>query len=918
MNPNNNNPYAQQGAMGNFQRPFMVQQQFVNPQFQSLQQPQQMTPQQQQLLLQQQQLLRQQLMMQQQNGMFGQGFSNQMTPMVMNPMMMPQTTQSNRMQSPHLQANSPQMSGFRPQRPQQNNQRAWTTSLTQQERMKVIQQLSQAVHRALPEQNPEKIENLAKSLEQHIFDRATSRQAYADHVNHQLQNIQEKALQTANGEGQLQNANGSPNTQQVRAQLGQDLGTMNQMQSMQQMRQEQPLFSPTDDFFSQPLDNIGSQDESPRNEPQQENTLERASPDNSNQRIFEGVRVTVLDLTEEEKQTVREHMQNAHSLLNAMGTIVSLLYAHGGNAESKRIEMLTQLQASLKAQIEGLKQDLYFIRPKTLLELPPSLQHMTNYAQNLAARNNQLGTSPGLSLAMSPPLNTASLAMQGGLTPNLQAVQQMNQQQMNQMGQQQMRPQNQGQPVTGPGSPHVRPATVGSPRLTAASPQIQNRRFAPQMINQQFIMQTQQYQQQLQTIGQNLAQLAQMQQRQRLTPEQANALSQRQQFLMAQQQMIQLNLRNLQMNQQNMMRPRPQGDVQIMNMAGLNQQQDTRLPAQNPTGQQARPDALQLQRMMQQRQMQMQMDPSMRQMQMQMDPMQLQQLQQRQMQMQLQMQMQTTEPGQTQFMLQQPILSPQLGTGSPQPDTNSPNATKKAQTPNSSPPANNPSPALSNAKPAPAIPQKTLNMNFMPTPSPGTNLGQPPLDDISLVPSEKWDDLILPTTKTQSLDVSGLEEVSEVNLDEFFDFGDNELKSNSRPQDDVDSFFNFDEPAKKRPRDNEEQENVKKQRHAVLDQELMNLKQNGVLKHNVQDKDDGTVIELTLDQCKLSIHLSSIKTYEDGKLNKTNTGIKQVDTVSSRSEHAEKLRQLSSYRRPSLTLTQLVMRAQEIVQEQLY
>ena len=170
MNPTNNNPYAQHtgASMANFQRPFMVQQQFMNPQQLSPQQLQQLNPQQQQLL--QQQALQRQLMMQSNGMAYNQqnfvnnsmmGGQNQMMQM-----MMPQTTQAqgNRIQSPHMSnttMSQQQQNMYRPQMTQQqllqqqqqllnarnatmigNNQGGdWRATLTQADRSHVIRQL---------------------------------------------------------------------------------------------------------------------------------------------------------------------------------------------------------------------------------------------------------------------------------------------------------------------------------------------------------------------------------------------------------------------------------------------------------------------------------------------------------------------------------------------------------------------------------------------------------------------------------------------------------------------------------------------------------------------------------------------------------------------------------------------------------
>ncbi|KAJ3269309.1 hypothetical protein HDV01_001595 [Terramyces sp. JEL0728] len=110
--------------------------------------------------------------------------------------------------SPQMMPNQTQLSGQNPQfRPAGSD---WRTNLSATDRHHVIGQLGRAVQQALPPSyhTPDRVDNLARSVEQHIYETADSRANYLSKIKEQLTNIQRKgtvllmlvAMQIRNGQ----------------------------------------------------------------------------------------------------------------------------------------------------------------------------------------------------------------------------------------------------------------------------------------------------------------------------------------------------------------------------------------------------------------------------------------------------------------------------------------------------------------------------------------------------------------------------------------------------------------------------------------------------------------------------------------------------------------------------------------------
>lgn len=199
--------------------------------------------------------------------------------------------------------------------------------------------------------------------------------------------------------------------------------------------------------------------------------------------------------------------------------------------------------------MEGLAQDIYFIRPSTLLELQPTLIRFREYTEGLLKRN-QATTS--INTLASPALSQHNSGMSYQQTP-LQSPRSniILQQQHNSLS---------PSPNMAGGSPHLNRAAVAR--------SIQQTQMAQQQAH--FLQQSQHLQHRLQQIQQGLQQLSSMQQQQPITSQIASDMQKRQQFLLGQQQVTQQQLIQLQQQnlttQQSIMRPPPSQpiDYQIL------------------------------------------------------------------------------------------------------------------------------------------------------------------------------------------------------------------------------------------------------------------------------------------------------------------------------------------------------------------
>ncbi|KAI8897706.1 hypothetical protein BC833DRAFT_24134 [Globomyces pollinis-pini] len=332
-----------------------------------------------------------------------------------------------------------------------------------------------------------------------------------------------------------------------------------------------------------------------------------------NPTIIRGMRVTLLNLSESEKDNVRNKIEQIRPTYLKIDTLIQTLLRFGGDREFDKVRKLTGMKQMLGAQLDVLHQDIYFIRPDTLQQLLPSLNQYFQYSDLLV--NGHLRQNGGAGIAgnvamggqmmmgnntsMGPPMNGGQ-QMVGNQMMGNQMANQMgnvmsqgmtnmgNPNMMNQMkNPMQMTPRglngspmmaagamqpsvnqgmnpNNGSPHMSPamlqGSPNVRPMPMVSPQVRPNGPVGQmarpmNGMNQAQANDQNFRMQQAQAIQIRQlNIQQQLQQLNAMSQGGAMSPEQMMTIQAKQQELLRNQQMLQSQMMAL--NRGQVMNPR--------------------------------------------------------------------------------------------------------------------------------------------------------------------------------------------------------------------------------------------------------------------------------------------------------------------------------------------------------------------------